>query len=384
MIKLSLFEWGVWQQGKPFIFQITVGAGGSFTLPLTNVVPGHNFKVFWGDGTSNEITAYNDLDKVHTYTDAGSYSIRIQGTCSGFQFNNIGSKLLITKVISWGSVGFKRLNFFGCSNLTYLPSESRKLNSVTNFDDGFRNTGITSIPAGIFDNNIVATTFAQCFYGCTGLTSIPTDLFKDNIAVTSFSYCFYGCTNLVSLPTDIFRYNTNVLSFIYTFYNCDTLTTLPVDIFRYNVNVTGFTNCFYHCSGLTTLPADIFKFNVSVTTFAATFSTCAVLATVSTDLFRFNTLCLSFNSTFINCPKMQQHATIFYGAGEQATRFLNQSVNFGDCFNRTTFTGTQGVAPDLWNCNFGTGTPAKSSCWAGAGNSLTSLSNYVDIPAAWK
>jgi hypothetical protein len=182
----------------------------------------------------------------------------------------------------------------------------------------------------------------------------------------------------------LFRYNTGALSFAYAFYNCDALTTLPVDIFRYNVNATGFANCFYHCSGLTTLPADLFKYNVSVTIFAATFSTCAALATVSTDLFRYNALCLSFNATFINCPKLQQHATIFYGAGEQATRFLNQSVAFGDCFNRTTFTGTQGVAPDLWNCDFGTGTPSKGSCWAGAGNSLTSLSNYADIPVAWK
>ena len=384
MIKLSLFEWGVWQQGKPFIFQITVGAGGSFTLPLTNIAPGHNFKVFWGDGTSNEITAYNDPDRVHTYTDAGSYSIRIQGTCSGFQFNSAGSKLLITKIISWGGVGFKRLNFYGCTNLTYLPSERGKLNSVIVFEDCFRNTGITSIPTGIFDSNIVATTFAQCFYGCTGITSIPTDLFKYNTAVTSFNYCFYGCTNLTSIPTDLFRYNTGVLTFVYTFYNCDSLTTLPNDIFRYNTSVTNFSNCFYQCSSLTTLPADMFKYNVSVTNFAAVFSTCAVLATVSTDLFRYNTLALTFTAAFLQCPKMQQHATIFYAAGEQATRFLNQSVNFSDCFNRTSFTGTQGVAPDLWNCNFGTGTPAKGSCWAGAGNSLTSLSNYADIPAAWK
>jgi hypothetical protein len=53
-------------------------------------------------------------------------------------------------------------------------------------------------------------------------------------------------------------------------------------------------------------------------------------------------------------------------------------------FNRSSFTGTtQGTAPALWSVTF-KATPTSTSCFAGGGNSATSLSNYADIPAAWK
>ena len=101
-------------------------------------------------------------------------------------------------------------------------------------------------------------------------------------------------------------------------------------------------------------------------------------------LFRYNVVCTSFINTFQNCTKLQIKATIFYADGEQSTRFLNQSVNFTNCFNRSSFSGTQGTAPDLWNCNFGTGTPTKTGAFGGAGNNSTSISNYTSIPSQWK
>jgi hypothetical protein len=80
---------------------------------------------------------------------------------------------------------------------------------------------------------------------------------------------------------------------------------------------------------------------------------------------------------------LQINPWTFYASGETATRFFNKSVDFSYCFNRDSFTGAQGTAPDLWNCDFGSGTPIKTRCFAGAGNSLTSISNYGDIPSTW-
>jgi hypothetical protein len=94
-------------------------------------------------------------------------------------------------------------------------------------------------------------------------------------------------------------------------------------------------------------------------------------------------LATNFSYTFYNCPKAQFNINVFYAIGESGTRFLNKSINFSSCFYRTSFTGTQGTAPDLWLCNFGTGTPTKTGCFGGAGNSLTSLTNYASIPIAW-
>jgi hypothetical protein len=46
-------------------------------------------------------------------------------------------------------------------------------------------------------------------------------------------------------------------------------------------------------------------------------------------------------------------AYAFYEDGEQSTRFLGKVVNFTSCFDRTTYAGAQGTAPDLWNCDYG-------------------------------
>ena len=172
---------------------------------------------------------------------------------------------------------------------------------------------------------------AAGFHGCSNLTTLGSDPIKQSgSGVTNFNYCFYGCTSLTSLPTDLFRDNTSATTFTYCFYGCTSLTSLPTDFFRYNTNATGFYYCFNGCTSLT-LRSDI-----------------------------------------------------FYPSGGQSTRFLNQFINFRNCFYRSSFTGTQGTAPDLWNCNFGTGTPTRTICFGGPGNSTTSISNYNDIQSEWK
>jgi hypothetical protein len=53
-----------------------------------------------------------------------------------------------------------------------------------------------------------------------------------------------------------------------------------------------------------------------------------------------------------------------------------------NCFDRDIYSGIQGTAPNLWACTFGSVT--STSCFGGAGNNVTSLSNYADIPTGWK
>ena len=271
----------------PFTMEYVIPSDSlSLTLPL-NSGNGSTFNcvVDWGDSSTSTITAVDDPDRIHTYASAGTYTVTIAGTCEGWNFNNTGDRLKLTKVISFGSGtsfgGFKYLagGFYGCSNLTTLGSDPIK-------------------PSGN--------------------------------GVSSFSCCFYACTSLTGIPVDIFRYNTNAISFSFCFSDCTSLTSLPVDIFRYNANAITFFSCFTDCTSLT-LRSDI-----------------------------------------------------FYPAGGQTTRFLNQSVDFFNCFYRDSFTGTQGTAPDLWNCSFGTGTPTRTICFGGPGNSTTSISNYNDIQSEWK
>jgi len=136
-------------------------------------------------------------------------------------------------------------------------------------------------------------------------------------------------------------------------------------------------------SGITTLPVDIFRYNILCDSFEGTFQGAELLETVPANLFKYNTLCTNFFTTFSGCNKLQENKNIFYADGEQGTRFLNQSVNFKWCLDLSgAFAGTQGGAPDLWNCDFGSGTVDSTQCWGY--HDGTSLSNYASIPVGWK
>jgi hypothetical protein len=189
----------------------------------------------------------------------------------------------------------------------------------------------------LFKYNTALTTIAfdGTFTDCTALTSIPTGLFKYNTGLTedAFSGTFENCTSLTAIPATLFLYNTALTTgaFSFTFQGCTTLATIPTDLFRYNVNIThtAFYSTFRGCTVLASIPAYLFRYNTSVTGTT------------------------SFTNAFRDCPKLQLNANIFYAEGEQMTRFLDKSIGFNHCFDRATFTGSQGIAPDLWNCDFG-------------------------------
>ena len=327
--------------------------------------------------------------------------------------------------------------FQQCMKLSSVVVDLFRYNTlVTTFYQTFNQCqAMVTVPVDIFKYNTAVTTFYATFQSCFNMT-LTGDMFKYNINVTDFGYTFFN-VKMGSLPAGLFRYNTLATSFYYTFANCSSLSNLGVDLFRYNVAANNFQDTFYYCSalhslpagfigstvnpdmsgiftncsittlnagtfayftgattafsslfsnqtGLVSIPAGLFDTCVNVTSFSATFAGCSGLTTVPSGLFRFNTACLSFSFTFSYCIKLRAVADLFYAAGEQVSRFLNKSINFTNCFNRLTFTGVQGIAPDLWACDFGTGTPTKTHCYGGAGNSVTSLSNYASIPIDWE
>ena len=149
--------------------------------------------------------------------------------------------------------------------------------------------------------------------------------------------------------------------------------------------IVNFRDTFRN-TAITSIPADLFRYNTLVSTlgFSATFRSCSGLEVAPDGLFKYNTAADSWQGCFQNCTKLQLSQYMFYDAGGETTRFLNQSPNFTSFVSRSSFSGTQGTAPALWDCSYGTGTPTSTSAFAGAGNSTTSLTNYNDIPAGWK
>lgn len=298
----------------------------SITLPLNNGnASSFNCTVYWGDGSQSSITAYDDLDRTHSYVDAGDYEVEIIGTCEGWSFDNAGDKLKIIDIISWGDLcafdGFKYLEngFYGCSNLTSLASGSIPASGTgcSTFSDTFNDcVSISSIPVDLFDQNTLVSEygFYRTFFNCNSLTSIPSGLFDNNtlVSVSGFYSTFSGCSSVTSIPFDLFDNNTLVseYGFYRTFFNCNSLTSIPSGLFDNNTLVSeyGFYRTFAGCSSVASIPIGLFDNNTLVSSagFLGTFSGCLSLSSIPAGLFNHNTLVSNsgFSNTFEGCSSI--------------------------------------------------------------------------------
>ena len=240
-------------QVYPFVFKITTSSANTqFTVPLVNysgLTPSLN--IDWGDGnTSPLITSSTSSDRIHTYASAGTYIITISGFMPGFVVNNNASiRSLITELVQWGIVGLRTINFYGCNNLTAIPGSASLsgvggytgLGEVLSFVYFMRGTGITSIPADLFDYSPNATIFTDAFSN-TPITTVPSGLFDLVTNATTFASCFFNCTLLSSVPSTLFDNCPNVTSFSSTFRNCRALGNVLQ--FTNNLNVSTFNNVY--------------------------------------------------------------------------------------------------------------------------------------------
>lgn len=428
-----------------FTFIVELPDALDFTLPIVYGGGGyvHDFIVDWDDGSSpSSITSYDDSEATHSYSSSGTYAITMTGRCEYFDFlsdDTTSSRDYVTQLVEFtGDMGFKVLNFSYCAGLTAVVSLGT-LDALTTASNMFSNcTTLETIPSNLFAGCRNVEDFDYTFANCQALSSIPADLFKYNTRVTTFKGTFGWCYNFPStMPTDLFRYNTLVTSFYelttfcpidtipddtfrynvlvtdfsYVFDHKETLVTIPENLFKYNTLATNFTGAFaenyalenvpadlfqyntlatnfyrtfYRSEVLASIPADLFKYNVNATNFMDTFYASAIEA-VPNDLFKYNVSATNFTGTFYGCEHLLINPYTFYSAGGTVSRFLNQTVDFHDCFYRAAYAGTTyGTAPDLWNCDFGTGSPTTTNCFDGVGNDASSISNYGDIPSGWK
>ena len=379
-----------------FQFKVFFSEPGSFELPIYGggVEYIQDFVVDWGDSSSDFVGAYNHETRIHNYAIAGTYLVKMTGTCQWFGFYNGPGSGKIIEIISVGSMGFKVLNFQACyalATIVPLGIQTNLLNAADMFN-GCEN--LSEIPAELFagcSGMQESNAFNNTFFGCESLETIPSGLFDQQTGLTenAFNATFCNCSGLLAVPSGLFDYQTGLTvdAFNSTFYGCGALETIPAGLFDYQTELTenAFISTFQYCTSLPSIPTGIFDNQTLLTTggFLSTFSDCPVLASYGAYLFKNNTNCTTFKSTFENCANLQIRPDTFYGPGESATRFLNQSVDFSYCFKRSSFTGAQGAAPDIWVCDFGTGAPTKTSCFGGDGNSLASLDNYGSIEATW-
>ncbi len=169
-------------------------ASNQIKLPLT--ASGlFNFSVDWGDGSSNQITVWNQAQVTHTYSSAGTYTLTIKGTLNGFRFANSGDRLKLINVQRWGCLRLTNNAVFdGCANLT-LDSVVDVLNftGANNLGQTFRNCSSIVTINRINEwpvSNIVSmnSTFSGCTLFNSSLSNWNTPLVAD------FNGFLYLCT----------------------------------------------------------------------------------------------------------------------------------------------------------------------------------------------
>lgn len=165
----------------------------------------YNFTVYWGDGSSDLITSWNQAETLHTYSISGLYTIGIIGVINEWSFGNsvVSDAEKILSISSWGVLQFGTIvsaNFLKCSNLDLLK--------------------VTDVPD--LSNTI---TLANSFSKCTSLNIINKANSWDTSNVVDMSFTFsdsflfnqdislwntINVTDMESMFENAFAFNKNI------------------------------------------------------------------------------------------------------------------------------------------------------------------------------
>jgi len=261
---------------ESFITEWTVPKDSLVTFTLdTNRQ--YNCIIDWGDNSDLTMIFHkSDYYRAqHKYAATATYRIKILGIFPQLNIQE-NCKPYLYQIIQWGNVSFQTLNyaFFKCKNLHSIASGIPNLESYTSTFGSC--TGLTTLPDKLFANCTKTKSFLQTFANCTNLKSISPHLFKNSYNIESFNLTFQN-TGLTSVPQGLFENCSNVTNFVYTFGDCKSLATLPADLFAYSPNVISFTRVFFQCEQLNSIPVSLFDNCKNAVNFNYAFYKCSSL-----------------------------------------------------------------------------------------------------------
>jgi len=335
----------------------------SETIALPYGVGTYSGTIDWGDGN----TDVNDGSvTAHTYATAGTYTVIIDGDCTGWYFGNAGGSPNITSVVNWGQLQLGPdnygYNFAFCPNLDLSSVQGTlDLTGVTILDglffECFSLTSVNNINS--WDTSAI-TSMAEMFYYCTPFNQA---LSFNTSAVTNMNAMFAFCDIFNSALT----FNTSaVTNMVAMFIACsafnqplsfDTSSVLDMTVmFKgcYSFNqplsfntssVTDMTAMFLGCS---VLNSDLDFDTSSVTSMGQMFNGCSAFnqplgfitssVTNMNNMFAFAT---AFNqplpNTIFNTSAVTNMSYMFYGADA-----FNQNIGTWSVANVTDFTAFMG------------------------------------------
>lgn len=327
------------------VLRVSANAANNFTVKLP--FADYSGSIDWGDGTTEQMYTRSHTYDVDTPTE---FTVRFSGTLHTISSSFVEPADLTSSLIAveqWGFTQLHSLTLSGYTSLTSIASDTQgAFRGITDFGEdkisygSFSGTSITSVPAGLFDYAVDATSFDGTFDGCDKLTEIPSELFAKCTSATSFISTFEGCSLLGSIPGDIFKGASSVVSFRYTFAVCKALTSIPEGLFADCSSARYFEGTFYGCSGLIQIPESLFASCPNVEYFgicserdsgyrggAGVFSKCTSLSVIPAGIFANNTNARDFSYAFEGCGITSIPANLL--SNNKSARYLERM--FASC-----------------------------------------------------
>ncbi len=111
----------------------------SFQLSFAYLSP-VDFTVDWGDGSTDVITSYDQVELTHGYASSGTYQVSLNGSFSGIEFYNRDPKKIMS-IDNWGTHVFTTMKyaFFQCENMVANYTDIPNTSGVQAFDQMFDN-----------------------------------------------------------------------------------------------------------------------------------------------------------------------------------------------------------------------------------------------------
>ncbi len=166
------------------------------TLPL-DADGNYDFTVDWGDGSTDQITQWDQAEVTHTYTSAGEYSVVISGTIEGFSFETKSGEVDREKIIeiqSWGTLKLSNNSsgsFSGALNLVLTADDALDLSGVESLSSMF--VGASNFDGNIENWDISSVTSLSSFM--EGADAYSGELSRWNVSqVTNFKDMLSGAT----------------------------------------------------------------------------------------------------------------------------------------------------------------------------------------------
>jgi hypothetical protein len=195
------------------------------------------------------------------------------------------------------------------------------------------------------------------WFGCYNLGSLGSgSIISDGLTLLNNTFRNAGLSTAgITLPAGLLDNMAGLTTMTSTFLSANLTGEIPDGFFDGCADVTSSFRCLQNCSGLSgEIPS-------------------LLLAPMAT-----NTL---FSYFFRGCPNLKIRGDIFYADGDQGTRFYDQSPAFDNVFETTGTNLSDNIIPDLWNCDYGTGTPSHTT-WI-TGHSASTATNWKNVPIAW-